>query len=67
VLTGGAPETRQVGSHSQPQLVSERPETIGRGGNQVGGVHHELTLRLHPASAKAANQRQVRQIRTFRE
>jgi hypothetical protein len=45
VLTGRALDPGQVGSHGRPQLVSERPETIGWEGSQVRGIHHELTLR----------------------
>jgi hypothetical protein len=54
VLSGGALEAGQVGSHCQPQLISERHEMIGGDWGQFGVVHHDLTLRLLPMTAKMA-------------
>ena len=55
VLAGGALEPGQVGSHCQPQLISERRRTIKREGRQVREVHHAQTLRLLSAAAKPRN------------
>jgi hypothetical protein len=44
VLAGRAREAGQVGSHCQPQPVSERPEGVGRYAGQFGEGHHALTL-----------------------
>ena len=44
VLAGAALETGQVGSHRQPQLVSERRQRIGRYRGQFGEGHHAPTL-----------------------
>jgi Arc/MetJ family transcription regulator len=46
VLAGGALEAGQVGSHCQPQLVSERHQGIGRHRGQVAEGHHVLTVLL---------------------
>jgi hypothetical protein len=54
VLTRGALEPGLVGSHRQPQLISERHQTIGRDGRQLGESHHAQTLRSLPAAAKPA-------------
>ena len=54
VLAGGALETGQVGSHCQPQLISERRRTIRGEGCQVREVHHAQTLRLLSAAREAA-------------
>jgi hypothetical protein len=51
VLTGGALEAGQVGGHCQPQLISERHQTIGGDGREFGEVHHAQTLRLPLALA----------------
>ena len=49
VFAGGTFKTGQVSSHSQPQLISNRHQTIGRDGRQFGEVHHAQTLRhFHP-------------------
>jgi hypothetical protein len=66
VLTGGALEPGQLGGHGQPELVSERPETIGRDESQVRRVHHDLTLRPHRVGAKVPSQHQARQMRSTR-
>src|SRR5262249_57266692 len=54
VSAGGTLETGQVGSHCQPQLISNRHQTIGRDGRQFGEVHHAQTLRPLPSPAKPA-------------
>jgi hypothetical protein len=46
VVAGGTLEPGQVGSHRQPQLISERHQMIGRDRRKVGEVHHAQTLRL---------------------
>jgi hypothetical protein len=53
VISRGALETGQVGSHCQPQLISEGHQMIGGNGRQFGEVHHAKTLRLLPAAAEA--------------
>jgi hypothetical protein len=63
VVTGGAFETGQAGSHRQPQLISERHQVIGRDRGQVGEVPHGQTLRLLRSAAKPAAP--ARQLRTF--
>ena len=52
VIAGGTLESGQVGSHRQPQLISERHQTIGRDGQQFGEVHHAQTLSPLPSPAK---------------
>ena len=54
VLAGGALEAGQVGSHGQPQLISDGHRTIGGDWGQFGEVRHELTLRLLSAATKLA-------------
>ena len=49
VLAGGALEAGQVGSHCQPQPVSERRQGIRRYGGQFGKGNHVLTLGRAPA------------------
>jgi hypothetical protein len=45
VLAGGALETGQVGSHCQPQLISERLGTTAGGDRgKLGEVHHAPTM-----------------------
>ena len=46
VVAGGVLEAGQVGSHCQPQLISERHQVIGGDGRQFGEGHHAQTLRL---------------------
>jgi hypothetical protein len=65
VLAGGALETGQVGSHCQPQLISERHRTIGRDGRQFREGHHAQTLRLPSAVAKPAKRASQRQMSAF--
>jgi hypothetical protein len=65
VLAGAVLEPGQVGSCSEPQLVSGRPETIGRGGDQIRGVHPDLTLRPRLTTAKVAGKRHTRQKRIW--
>ena len=63
VLAGGALEPGQVGSHRQPQLISERHRTIGRDGRQLGEVHHAQTLRrIRPAAKRSERTRRGRRV-----
>ena len=64
VLTRGALETGQVGSHCQPQLISERHQTIRWDGRKVGESHHAQTLRPLHATPKSPRTSQARQLRT---
>ncbi len=52
MLAGGALETRQVGSHGQPQLISDGQRAIGRDWGHYGEVRHDLAPRLLPAATK---------------
>ena len=52
VVTGGAFETGQVGSHREPQLISERHQVIGRDGQQGSKGPHAQTVRREPPAAK---------------
>ena len=52
VLAGEALETGQVGSHGQPQLISEWRQVIDRSKRQFGEVHHAQTLSPLPSPAK---------------
>jgi hypothetical protein len=63
VIPGGALETGQVGSHCQPQLISERRQVIDRDRQQFGEVHHAQTLR--PGRREAREMCRVRQMSTF--
>jgi len=53
VVAGGTLEPGQVGSHCQPQLISERDQVIRWARRQAGEVRHAQTLRLLPAPANA--------------
>lgn len=63
VLSGGAFEPGQVGSHGQPQRVATWRRKIGKGLRPVRDVHHDPTVRLRPATLKPANPHQARQMR----
>ena len=63
VLTRGALETGQVGSHRQLQLISKRRQMIGRDRRQFGKVRHDQTLHPPGYAAKPETYR-ARQIRT---
>jgi uncharacterized protein DUF6933 len=52
VVAGGALEAGQVGSHCQPQLISERDQVGGRDRRQFGEVRHAQTLRLLPPAGE---------------
>jgi hypothetical protein len=52
VLAGGTLEAGQVGSHCQPQPVSERFRRIGGREGQLGECRHALTLQRHAVSVK---------------
>jgi hypothetical protein len=56
VVAGRAREAGQVGSHCQPQLVSERRRRIGGDCGQVGEIWHALTLRRLPIAVKLSRQ-----------
>lgn len=51
----GSVETRQVGSHAQPQMIGEGHGAIGGDGGQFGDVCNGVTLRLLSAATKLAN------------
>ena len=54
VLAGRALETRQVGSHGQPQMISDGHRATGDDWRQFREVRHDLTLHLLSAAAKLA-------------
>jgi len=54
VLAGGALKTRQVGSHSETQRISNGHRAIGDDWLQFGDVRHDLTPRLLRGTAKPA-------------
>ena len=57
MVAGGALESGQVGSHCQPELVSERRKRMAWGGGQAGEAHHAASLGRSAGPAKPCNGR----------
>jgi hypothetical protein len=60
-------ETGQVGSHRQPQPISEQHQVIGRDGRQVGEGHHPQTMHCIRPLQSPRRTRRGRSVRLLRE